>query len=376
MEGEGMKRLGVVLLVAASSVVLVACGSGKGVGTNSGSSKTELTGNNSGSKYQSLIKDGHYQVSKSSGVDQSQTSNTFNLQGFQHGLQNISKKEFSPDKYVFQEGQYISTSTTYNWLGRKSKDNPEGLNPSQPKKKVVPEYLQQVDEQDYLEPEGGKMKLKGMTIGIGLNSVYYYTKEKYGAQYSKHLDDADIEQNGKEIANKILARMRANKDTKNIPIVIALYKAAPEDSLVGGNFIAYSVNKDGAKEVSSWNKVDEKNYVLPASDGEKLPNDNDAAAFNEFKNKAQSYFPNLSGVTAQAHYTDGSLSGMTINVTTQFYSYTEINSFTQYLQTAAQKYLPTGAPIEIQVGSTNGMQSYLYRSTNDKKFSSHVFTNY
>lgn len=48
MEGEGMKRLGVVLLVAASSVVLVACGSGKGVGTNSGSSKTELTDNNSG----------------------------------------------------------------------------------------------------------------------------------------------------------------------------------------------------------------------------------------------------------------------------------------------------------------------------------------
>ena len=43
MEGEGMKRLGVVLLVAASSVVLVACGSGKGVGTNSGSSKTEFT---------------------------------------------------------------------------------------------------------------------------------------------------------------------------------------------------------------------------------------------------------------------------------------------------------------------------------------------
>ncbi|WP_429971373.1 CamS family sex pheromone protein [Fructilactobacillus sp. Tb1] len=370
-----MKRLGVMLLVAASSVVLVACGS-NGVGSNIGSSKTQLTGNGSGSNYQSLIKDGHYQVSKSSGVDQSQTSNTFNLQGFQRGLQNISKKEFSPDKYIFQEGQYISTDTTYNWLGRKTKDNPEGLNPYQPNKKIVPEYLQQIDEQDYLQQEGGKMKLKGMTIGIGLNSVYYYTKEKYGAQYSKHLTDADIEANGKEIANKVLARMRQNKDTKNIPIVIALYKAAPDDSLVGGNFIASSVNKAGEKEVGSWSKIDEKNYVLPVASGEKVPNANDEAAFNEFKNKTQGFFPNLSGITAQAHYTDGSLSAMTINVTTQFYSYTEINSFTQYLQNAAQKYLPTGTPIEIQVGSTNGVQSYLYRGKNDKKFSAHVFTNY
>ncbi|SJZ91607.1 CamS family sex pheromone protein [Fructilactobacillus lindneri] len=371
-----MKRLSMILMVAASSLVLVACGSNNKLGTNSGSNKTQLTGSDSSSNYQSLIKDGHYQVSKSSGVDDQQTSNQFNLQGFQHGLLDISKKEFSPDKYVFQEGQEISTETTQNWLGRKSKDNPDGLNPEQPKKKVVPEYLQQIDEQDYLQPEGGKMKLKGMTVGLGLNSIYYYTKEKYGAQYSKKLDSAEIEKQGKELANIVLARLRKQKDLKNIPIVIALYKAAPDDSLVGGNFFAYSVNNPGSDSVSSWNKIDQKNYVFPTTNGEKAPNANDETAFNQFKEKAQSYFPNLSGITAQAQYTNGSLTGMHIDVTTQFYSYTEINSFTQYLQTSAEKYLPQNTPIEINVGSTNGVQSYLSRSKNAKKFSAHVFNNY
>ncbi|WP_413627014.1 CamS family sex pheromone protein [Fructilactobacillus vespulae] len=370
-----MKRIGLFLLVATSSVLLVACGNNKKV-SNSGSDKTELTGNDSNNSYQSLIKDGNYQVSKSSGVNQNQTNNTFNLQGFQQDLQNISKKQFSPSKYVFQEGQYISTDKAYDWLGRKSSSNPDGLNPNQPEKKVVPEYLQQIEEQDYLQPESGTNKLKGMTIGIGLNSVYYYTKEKYGAQYSKKLNDEDIEKNGKEIADKILARMRKDKATKNIPIVIALYKAAPDDSLVGGNLFAYSVNNSGDSSVKSWSKIDQKTYVLPTSGDEKIPNGNDETAFTQFKDKTQNYFPTLSGITAKAKYTNGQLSGMTISVTTQFFSYTEINSFTQYLQSAAQKYLPTGAPVEIQVGSTSGMQSYLYRGKNDKKFNVHVFTNY
>ena len=35
-----------------------------------------------------------------------------------------------------------------------------------------------------------KLKIsKGMTIGLAMNSVYYYQKEKDGETYSKKLDD-------------------------------------------------------------------------------------------------------------------------------------------------------------------------------------------
>lgn len=35
--------------------------------------------------------------------------------------------------------------------------------------------------------------IKGMTIGLAMNSVYYYQKEKDGETYSKELDDKEIE---------------------------------------------------------------------------------------------------------------------------------------------------------------------------------------
>ena len=40
-----------------------------------------------------------------------------------------------------------------------------------------------------------------MTIGLAMNSVYYYQK-KDGETYSKELDDKEIEKQGKQMAQK------------------------------------------------------------------------------------------------------------------------------------------------------------------------------
>lgn len=77
-----------------------------------------------------------------------------NLKSFESGLLDVSKKVFPTSKYVFQEGQYLSSSTVENWLGRKSSSNSEGLNPENNGKKDPntrnPIYLQQLEEQDYM----------------------------------------------------------------------------------------------------------------------------------------------------------------------------------------------------------------------------------
>ena len=128
--------------------------------------------------------------------------------------------------------------------------------------------------------------------------------------------------------------------------------------------------------MSSWKALDEKNYVFPIESGSSSPNSNDESSFTNFKSEVENFFPNLSGVTAQAHYNGKTLTGMHVNITTQFYSQTEIINFTQYLQTAAQKYLPSSVPIDITVSSTDGVQSFLSRASGEKKFSSHVFNSY
>lgn len=353
-----------------SMVILASCG-------KSSSSKDYSTTGSSNGAYQGVIKNGRYRTSKARGVNVSQNDNQFNLKSFESGLTQVSKRVFSTKNYIFQEGQYLSTGTVESWLGRKTKSNPEGLNPAEGKKSDPnPIYVQQLEEQDYMQENGNSMKLRGITIGIALNSEYNYQKKTDGPTYTKKISDSELRKQGEIAAEKVLKRMRKKPGVGNVPIVIALYKQAPDDSLVGGTFIAYS--KNNGDTISNWHKLDYKNVVLPKAEatttGSSDQTDDDS--FSNFKSQIQSFFPNLSGVTAQAQYENGTLSGMHITVTTQFYSQTEITSFTQYITRAAKKYLPNGIPIDIKIQSDSEMQAVVYRNAGSDNFQSHVFDSY
>ncbi|GAB5055280.1 CamS family sex pheromone protein [Pediococcus parvulus] len=377
------------IAVVFSAVVLASCGSSSNKSSSSSSSSKTTTSSKSGSyqvtgqtndsEYAGVIKNGKYLTSKSRGVTANQDSNLMNLKSFETGLQDISKTQFSTTKYVFQEGQYLSKSTVENWLGRKTKSNTTGLNPAsngstEPTKRN-PIYLQSIEEQDYMQKSGSKLKLRGVTIGLAMNSVDYYRKTTYGAQYETDISDETLEKEGKAMAKEVLARLRKRAALKNVPIVIALYKQASNDSLIGGHYVTYSVSNGDS--IKKWKALDIQNVVFPLKTGETAPNTNDADAFSNFKSEVESFFPNLSGVTAQAQYKNGSLQGMNVSITTQFYSETEIKSFTQFLADQAEKYLPSGVKTDITVSSTtDGVQSFLSRKSSGKSFTTHVFGSY
>ncbi|KRL56420.1 MULTISPECIES: CamS family sex pheromone protein [Furfurilactobacillus] len=380
-----MKKFRIVAALLSTMMLLAACGNLDSTSSSSttpttSKKKVQTTGQTNSNNYQGVIKNGHYLTSAARGVTNDQDNNTMNLKSFESGLLNVSKKEFKPSKYIFQEGQYLSTSTVQKWVERKSNDNPTGLNPvdngQKDANKRNPLYLQTIEEQDYMTQDGDNLSLSGMTIGIGLNSVDYYTKEKYGAQYSTNISDEQMTTQGRAIAAEVLKRVRATKGVgKDVPIVIALYKQASDDSLVGGTFFSYSVN-DG-NNISSWQNINQRNVVFPSAGGSSTSGtSNDESNFENFKTQIQNFFPNLSGVTAQAQYQDDNLAGMNVTITTQFYSQTEIISFTQYLAQVAPKYLPSGVPIDITVQSTDGVQSFLSRDSGQTKFSTHVFGSY
>lgn len=212
-----------------AAVTLAGCGK-----KSSSSSSVTTTGSTSGN-YQGVIENGRYKTSKARGVNTAQNANVYNLKAFESGLTNVSKLVFSTKSYIFQEGQYLSSSTLDNWLGRKTSSNPTGLNPAKGKSSDPnPEYIQQIEEQDYMQQSGNSLKLKGIVIGIGVNSEYTYQKTTDGPDYTKNISDAEVQKQGKLAAAKILKRLRARKDLKNVPIVIALFKQASDDSLVGG----------------------------------------------------------------------------------------------------------------------------------------------
>ena len=365
-----IKKIAITAALLMSTIVLASCGKN--------SSKDYSTTGSGNGNYQGVIQNGRYKTSKARGINVAQNDNQFNQKSFESGLTQVSKRVFSPKSYIFQEGQYLNTGTLQSWLGRKTKKNPNGLNPTQGKKSDPnPEYIQQIEEQDYMTDSGRSMKLEGVVIGVGINSEYNYQKKTDGPSYTKKISKDEMQQQGEIAAQKILTRLREKKDLRDVPIVIALYKQAPDDSLVGGSFFAYS--KNNGNKISKWTKLDYKTMVLPkasATNATTSADSTDNDNFANFKSQIQGFFPNLSGVTAQAQYHNGQLSGMHITVTTQFYSQTEITSFTQYIARAAKRYLPSGIPIDIRIQSDSEMQAIVYRDAGSDTFRTHVLDSY
>ncbi|WP_127848371.1 CamS family sex pheromone protein [Lacticaseibacillus hulanensis] len=392
-------------LILTGAVVLLLAGCGKlnfNADGGSGSTSTKAgsfttTGTTTAGTYQGIIQGGRYQTSKSRGLtltQNNQNGNTFNVRSMENGLQTLAQKEFATDKYYFEEGQLLSTATTESWLARQKgkysgkkdedafADNAQGLNPAKNKyndtdaNKRAPIYLQQILEQDYMVKSGNSFKLGGVAIALGMNSVDYFQKEKYGATFQTNISTPQLTAKGKEMAAKVIERFRRMKKVGNdTPIVVGIYKQTKQDSLVGGTFVSYVISKSGTS-VSNWNGVDEKNEVLPVVNGNKPINSTVANDFSDFTDQVKNFFPTLAGITAQVHYKNGALAGMKITINTQFYGQTEINSFTQYVATAASKYLPAGASIEISIQSVQGMQAFVARDAGDKAFYTHVFDSY
>ncbi|MFD1429486.1 CamS family sex pheromone protein [Lacticaseibacillus mingshuiensis] len=384
-----MKRFWMAVTLLLTAGVLGACSN---LGFNDSSESTassgtktatyQTTGTVDSGMYQGVIKNGRYQTSKTRGLATSTNtqSGTYNIKSMENGLLDLAKKQFSTSKYVFQEGQLITEATAENWLGRKSKDNANGLNPASNGKldedTRAPIYLQTLLEQDFMTQSGSKLQLGGIAIALGMNEYDYYQKVKYGATYTTHISDAKLVSEGESMAAEIVARLRRLSGVgKNVPILVTLYKNAGSDALVGGTFFRSVLSTSGS-DLGKWSTIDQQNETLPTVNNAKPIDSNVSTDFSDFSEQIENFFPTLAGVTAQAHYEDGSLAGLNISINTQFYSETEIMSFTQYVATTAQKYLPDGAKIEITIASTAGTQALITREAGAKGFYTHVFGSY
>src|SRR5699024_10705112 len=175
-----------------------------------------------------------------------------------------------------------------------------GLNPSHngetdPEKiaEDSPAYLSNILEQDFYASGDTKgKKIKGMTIGLAMNSTYYYQKEKDSETYSKDLDDKEIKKQGKQMAGEILSRVRENKALKDIPIHLAIYKQTGENSIVPGEFIAGTTVEDGKTRINEWKDINQTTALLPSEEAGKV-DENLNNNFKQFNDDLQTYFNNF-----------------------------------------------------------------------------------
>lgn len=316
----------------------------------------------------------------------------YDLNEFEMGLMRIAQNSFDTEKYLFREGQEIKGDIIRLWLNRKytkeqfnvlQKDNKElkeseniGLNPVDTGNKGEPSspiYLAHILEHDYLiKNENDKVTLGGVTIGLALNSIYYYKKTSDGDTFEQKIPHSEMVREGKKIAAEVVKRMRNMNALKEIPITIALFEQASKSSVVPGNFIAYSTVDKGSATLNSWEKVNEKYYLFPSKDAQDEHRD-DVTAFLNFKQDVEEYFPNYNGVIGRAFYMGDQLQDLSITIPIQFYGKTEGIGFTQYVTGLVMEHFPKYLSVSVSVTSVDGPEALIVRKANETEPFVHIY---
>lgn len=354
-----------------------------------------------------------YRTSEARGVITNQVFNRLDIDELEEGLQHHSKQYFDPEKYYFEEGQYLTEEMVYDWLGRAlSEDELEkmveerirqlekdgrtvdedeireelqtGLNPPiedmdglDEEEKINehrenPRYISHILEQNYLERnEDNTVDLIGVSIGIALKSVYQFQTEIGGPTHYEEISEREMLEEGKKAAEKILNRVREIEALQNVPIMIALYREAEQSSPVPGNFVVKTLVEEGAT-IEEWEEINE-NYVLFPSEESRENYFDDDQLIQNFSNDIVEYFPNYVGVVGEGFYVDDELKKLTLDIPLQFYGKSEVIGFTQYVYGLIKEMFPNHYDLEVKINSSDKMESFIYRSAGEEDIEVHIF---
>lgn len=340
-----------------------------------------------------------FKESQARGLLQDNMANSYNGEDFENGLLELSKQVFPTDDYLYQDGQYLDKDTINAYLDpkytksevdemdedeRKEKKANEnlGLNPSHngetdPEKiaEESPAYLSNILEQDFYASGDTKGKeIKGMTIGLAMNSTYYYQKEKDGETYSKKLDDKEIKKQGKQMAGEILSRVRENKDLKDIPIHFAIYKQTGENSIVPGEFIAGTTVEDGKTRINEWKDINQTTALLPSDEAGEI-DENLNNNFKQFNDNLQTYFNNFTQAVGTVKFDNKKAKQLTVDVPIDYYGEAETIGITQYITEQAEKYFDDIDEYEIRIKDGNKAKALISKTEDDKDPQVHIYKN-
>ena len=332
-----------------------------------------------------------FKPSESRGLVVNNLNTRYDIGEFETGLMRVAQQSFDPDKYLFQEGQYLKKDIIRSWLNRKftpeqlaaqkmDESKNVGLNPLddeigdiKTRNEKAPIYLAHILEHDYLvKGDNDKVSLGGVVIGLALNSIHYYQQIQFGATYEATISHAKLEEEGKRIAQEVVKRMRGTDGLKEVPITIALFEQKSRTSVVPGTFFAFTTVNKGSSELGNWQSIDEKYVLFPSSEAQDKHRD-DLTSFSNFKQDVEEYFPNFNGVVGKAFYAGEQLQDLIIEIPIQFYGKTEGIGFTQFVAGKVMEHFPDYIKVEVNVSSVNGPEALIVKDIDQKEPFVHIY---
>lgn len=334
------------------------------------------------SEYQVLLP---YRLSQSRGVTTNQVSNRLDITVLENDLRRHSTTVFDPDSYFFQEGQQIEYNELFDWLERESDSSELGLNPPVDidedtstddiieMERENPRYLSHILEQNYLiRTDDNAVQLAGISLGIAMKSNYRFQTEVGGPFYYEDISENEMLSEAADITEEVVSRLRAKDGMQEIPIMVGIYREAPRDGLVPGNFVAKTTIEGGSQNVDNWESIDESYILFPSSEAQDI-DPNLSSTVDEFKSEIANYFPNYVGVIGEGFYQDGQIRRLVLDIPIEFYGQAEVTGFTQYVYGLIMDSFQSHYDIEVNIKSNDRQESLIVREAEAEEPFVHIY---
>src|SRR5690625_2598526 len=281
-----------------------------------------------------------YKPSEARGAITNQITNRVDIDELEVGLRRHSTSVFDPKKYVFEEGQYLSTDAIYTLIDSLNPEieelteveleDDDKKNAKIKEHRENPRVFSHVLEQNFLKrTDNDSVELVGISIGIALKSVYRFTVEVGGPYYYEDISESEMIEEGKKVADHVLETIREIDGLKEVPVLFALFREEEQSSPVPGQFVAKTLIDEGAHSIGKWENIDEENVLFPSARAKEKYNE-DYEKVNTFSEKISNYFPNYVGAVGKGLYIDKNLTQLSIEIPIEFYGKGEVIGFTQY----------------------------------------------
>ena len=325
-----------------------------------------------------------YELSPARGLSSTNLVSSYNVEEFEKGLFSISQNVFPTNEYIFREGQIISEEMVRGYLSRQytseeleEMDESEllgsdafsnlGLNPStngETDPEVIAEeaplYLSHILEQNYLKEDAeGNLSFDGITIGLAMNSIYYYQTEQYGQTQERALDLETVEEKGEEMAAEILTRIRANDQYVDKEIVFAIFIQSGDTDIVPGNFVSQAVVAPGENTIESFSDIDVQNILLPSGEAAEISEEVNSE-YQNFNKDLSSYFDSFTTSVGRGKFRDGTLDSLTVEIPIEYNSRGEMIGMSQFVRDLVDDHF-TGTDVEVEIKDKSQVYSVITR---------------
>src|SRR5690625_485578 len=316
-----------------------------------------------------------YRPSAARGAITNQVTNRVDMDELEEGLRRHSVDVYDPSKYLFEEGQYLSTEFIYEMIDEMNPDvKDEGDKEDKIKEhRNNPRIFSHILEQNFLKKnDDDSVELVGLSIGISLKSVYSFQVETGGDDLYEDISKSEMIKEGEKIAEEVLKEIREIEGLENVQVMFALFREEEQSSPVPGNFVQKTVVGKDKNSIGKWESIDEEHVLFPSSEAKDKYHD-DYEKVKTFGEKIAEYFPNYVGTIGDGFYIDGNLTRLSIEIPLEFYGKGEVIGFTQYTYGVVQEIFPDHYDIEISITSSERTESLITRPAGEDEPNVHIY---